>query len=71
MVEKNKIERSKYFYMKVTGDYALWTDPATKGGGERISYQVPTVRLFKGFVMPFILSLQYAMWLMLSRLLIL
>lgn len=48
MVEKNKTERSKYFYMKVTGDYALWTDPATKGGGERISYQVPTVQALQG-----------------------
>ena len=48
MAEKNKIERSKYFYMKVTGDYALWTDPATKGGGERISYQVPTVQALQG-----------------------
>lgn len=48
MVEKNKIERSKYFYMKVTGDYALWTDPATKGGGERISYQVPTAQALQG-----------------------
>mgnify|MGYP000984217036 CR=1 FL=1 len=54
MVEKNKIERSersersKYFYMKVTGDYALWADPATKGGGERISYQVPTAQAIQG-----------------------
>ena len=48
MAEKNKIGRSKYFYMKITGDYALWTDPATKSGGERISYQVPTAQAIQG-----------------------
>lgn len=48
MAEKNKTERSQYFYMKITGDYALWTDPATKGGGERISYQVPTAQALQG-----------------------
>lgn len=48
MSEKNKTERSKYFYMRITGDYALWTDPATKGGGERISYQVPTAQALQG-----------------------
>lgn len=48
MSEKNKTERSKYFYMRITGDYALWTDPATKGGGERISYQVPTAQVLQG-----------------------
>ena len=48
MSEKNKTERSKYFYMRITGDYALWTDPATKGGGERISYQVPTAQAIQG-----------------------
>ena len=48
MSEKNKTEESKYFYMRITGDYALWTDPATKGGGERISYQVPTVQALQG-----------------------
>lgn len=48
MAEKNKTGRSKCFYMRITGDYALWTDPATKGGGERISYQVPTVQALQG-----------------------
>ena len=42
------IEKSKYFYMRITGDYALWTDPATKGGGERISYQIPTAQAIQG-----------------------
>lgn len=48
MSEKIEIEKSKNFYMRITGDYALWTDPATKGGGERISYQVPTVQALQG-----------------------
>lgn len=43
-------ECSKYFYMKVSSDYALWTDPASKGGGERISYPVPTAQALKGIV---------------------
>ena len=45
MSEKNKTERSKYFYMRITGDYALWTDPATKGSRERINYQVPNYEI--------------------------
>ena len=43
-------ECSKYFYMKVSSDYALWTDPASKGGGESISYPVPTAQALKGIV---------------------
>ena len=27
---------------KVTGKYALFTDPLTKIGGEKFSYQIPT-----------------------------
>ena len=50
-VMQNSIkECSKYFYMKVSSDYALWTDPASKGGGERISYPVPTAQALKGIV---------------------
>ena len=41
-------ECSKYFYMKISSDYALWTDPVSKGGGERISYPVPTAQALKG-----------------------
>ncbi|HOT21329.1 MAG TPA: type I-C CRISPR-associated protein Cas5c [Sedimentibacter sp.] len=40
--------RSEPFYMKVCGDYALFTDPMTKGGGEKFSYQVPTYQALKG-----------------------
>ena len=40
--------KSKYFYYRLYGDYALFTDPVTKGGGEKYSYQVPTYQALKG-----------------------
>ncbi|MGV2876054.1 type I-C CRISPR-associated protein Cas5c [Macrococcus capreoli] len=36
------MKKSKDFYVKISGDYALWTSVFSKGGGERISYSVPT-----------------------------
>lgn len=33
---------------KVYGDYALFTDPLTKLGGEKLSYNVPTYQALKG-----------------------
>ncbi|MCR8644609.1 type I-C CRISPR-associated protein Cas5c [Paenibacillus sp. N1-5-1-14] len=33
---------------EVYGDYALFTDPLTKLGGEKLSYQVPTYQAIKG-----------------------
>jgi CRISPR-associated protein Cas5d len=33
---------------KVTGQYALFTDPLTKIGGEKCSYQIPTYEALKG-----------------------
>ncbi|WP_203362556.1 type I-C CRISPR-associated protein Cas5c [Bacillus sp. REN10] len=35
---------------EVFGDYALFTDPLTKMGGEKLSYQVPTYQALKGIV---------------------
>lgn len=35
---------------EVTGDYALFTDPLTKLGGEKHSYQVPTYSALQGIV---------------------
>lgn len=40
--KKNAIE------YKVYGKYALFTDPLTKTGGEKLSYQVPTYQALKG-----------------------
>jgi CRISPR-associated protein Cas5d len=37
-------------YFEVYGDYALFTDPLTKMGGEKLSYQVPTYQSLKGIV---------------------
>lgn len=42
--------KSKYFYMRVYGDYALFTAPESKGGGEKITYMVPTRQALKGIV---------------------
>ena len=41
---KNGIE------FEVFGKYALFTDPLTKMGGEKLSYQVPTYQALKGIV---------------------
>lgn len=41
---RNEIE------FKVYGDYALFTDPLTKVGGEKCSMQVPTYQALKGIV---------------------
>src|SRR3990172_2723118 len=35
---------------KVTGKYALFTDPLTKIGGEKCSYQIPTYEALKGIL---------------------
>ena len=40
--------KSKPFYYRLRGDYALFTDPVTKGGGEKYSYQLPTYQALKG-----------------------
>ncbi|WP_019636671.1 type I-C CRISPR-associated protein Cas5c [Paenibacillus fonticola] len=41
---RNSIEFAVY------GDYALFTDPLTKLGGEKLSYQVPTYQAIKGIL---------------------
>lgn len=41
---RNKIE------FEVYGRYALFTDPLTKIGGEKMSYQIPTYQSLKGIV---------------------
>lgn len=33
---------------QVEGDYALFTDPVTKMGGEKMTYQIPTYQALKG-----------------------
>lgn len=40
--------RSSPFYYRLFGDYALFTDPVTKGGGEKFTYQIPTYQALKG-----------------------
>src|SRR4030066_2581763 len=41
---ENKVE------FKVYGKYALFTDPLTKIGGEKCSYQIPTYEALKGIL---------------------
>lgn len=47
-MEVNLVKNSVEF--KVYGDYALFTDPLTKMGGEKLSYQVPTYQSLKGII---------------------
>ena len=42
------IEHRNSIEFKVWGRYALFTDPLTKVGGEKFSYQVPTYEALKG-----------------------
>lgn len=42
--------KSDPFYMKIFGEYALFTDPMTKGGGEKFTYPVPSYQSLKGIV---------------------
>lgn len=42
MNDKNKIE------YRVYGEYALFTDPLTKTGGEKFTYQIPTYEALRG-----------------------
>ena len=44
MEKENKVE------FKVSGKYALFTDPLTKIGGEKCSYQIPTYEALKGIL---------------------
>jgi CRISPR-associated protein Cas5d len=39
---------SKPFYFQLKGEYALFTDPVSKGGGEKFTYQIPTYQALKG-----------------------
>jgi len=42
MEKENRVE------FKVSGKYALFTDPLTKIGGEKCSYHIPTYEALKG-----------------------
>lgn len=55
---------SRYYYVRIKGDYALWTSPESKGGGEKSSYSVPTRQALTGLQMQYILNLFFIMLLM-------
>lgn len=42
--------KSKYFYIRLKGDYGLITAPETKGGGERATYPVITKQAAIGII---------------------
>jgi CRISPR-associated protein Cas5d len=44
MVHRNTVE------FEVYGDYALFSDPITRVGGEKFSYQIPTYEALKGIL---------------------
>ncbi len=46
---ENTVMRNEIQF-EVFGDYALFTDPLTKIGGEKLSYSVPTYQALKGIV---------------------
>ncbi len=48
MNDKHGIDKFHYVEFAVYGKYGLFTDPATKLGGEKCSYQIPTYEAIKG-----------------------
>lgn len=44
------MEKGNRVEFKVTGKYALFTDPLTKIGGEKCSYHIPTYEALKGII---------------------
>lgn len=44
------MEKANQVEFKVYGRYALFTDPITKVGGEKFSYQIPTYQALKGIL---------------------
>lgn len=50
-------EHPNQIEFQVTGDYAMFSDPITRIGGEKCSYQVPTYEAIKGIMALFCGSL--------------
>ena len=47
---KNIPRKRNSIEFKVWGAYALFSDPITRIGGEKFSYQIPTYEAMKGIV---------------------
>ena len=47
-MEEKKFRNTVEF--QVSGDYALFSDPVTRVGGEKFSYQIPTYEALKGIL---------------------
>jgi CRISPR-associated protein Cas5, subtype I-C/DVULG len=50
MVKGGHMQYKNTVDFEVTGDYALFSDPITRVGGEKLSYQVPTYEALKGIL---------------------
>jgi CRISPR-associated protein Cas5d len=48
MIERQNAEKRNTVQFKVYGRYALFSDPITRPGGEKFSYQTPTYQALKG-----------------------
>ena len=44
------MEKENIVEVKVSGRYALFSDPINRIGGEKFSYQVPTYQALKGIL---------------------
>ena len=47
---KDFVRKRNSIEFKVWGPYALFSDPITRVGGEKFSYQIPTYEAIKGIV---------------------
>ena len=52
-----KTEHPNIVEFEVYGDYALFSDPLMRLGGEKCSYQIPTYEALKGILSSVYLSL--------------
>ena len=48
--EVRYLEKENIVEFKVSGRYALFSDPINRIGGEKFSYQVPTYQALKGIL---------------------
>ena len=44
------MKHDNFVEFEVNGDYALFSDPLTRVGGEKFTYQVPTYEALKGIL---------------------
>ena len=50
LIQERNIHTGEMVEFEVSGDYALFSDPITRAGGEKCSYQIPTYEALKGIL---------------------